>query len=254
MAIKNEAKKMAENASFSDMIKPYYHIGQGVLGGIGAFKGAQVGGQFDHPVAGTAIGGATGVFAMPALWHSAAAIGSAEMKLGQTAWNGLKGIKNAMSGANAEAAGAAVGSAFGKVGAGVTSFLGKTGVGLANMYNGINISGHPYLSAALSPVRRMDGIFTDLVKFDEFADKKVQVTGKGKALLLGAAAIGGINNAMETLEKSRLGTIEPYIHTATPQTPQYFQDYYQGRQSPVYNNNAGATGDLAFALSRNRRG
>lgn len=55
------------------------------------------------------------------------------------------------------------------------------------------------------------------------------------------AAIGGARSAMDTSDRIRMGQVDPYITRPTPQLPSYA-------------NNAGATGDLVFALNANRRG
>lgn len=65
-------------------------------------------------------------------------------------------------------------------------------------------------------------------------------------LILGASAIKGISEGVKSFEKSRMGTNDGMMRKATPMIPTVPQN------SPSYANNAGATGDLVFAMHKNR--
>lgn len=69
----------------------------------------------------------------------------------------------------------------------------------------------------------------------------LKLTGLGWGAIGVAGIAEGAWKAKETFEASRMGQMDPYITTATPRIPSY-QD------------NAGASGDLVFALNANRRG
>lgn len=63
----------------------------------------------------------------------------------------------------------------------------------------------------------------------------------GKAAVAGVGLYSGVMKAMDTFEQSRMGMMDSFVATNTPQIPSYKDD-------------AGATGDLVFALNANRRG
>ena len=65
-------------------------------------------------------------------------------------------------------------------------------------------------------------------------------------VLLGAGALGGMHDVVGTYMDDRVGPIDPNKVTATPKIEK--EEYHRGVD------NAGATGDLVFALHNNRRG
>ena len=69
----------------------------------------------------------------------------------------------------------------------------------------------------------------------------LKLSGWGKMASGVIAAADGAWKAKEAFETSRMGQVDPYITTATPRIPSYKDD-------------AGASGDLVFALNANRRG
>jgi hypothetical protein len=69
----------------------------------------------------------------------------------------------------------------------------------------------------------------------------LKLTGWGKAAVGVTAVAAGAWKAKEAFETSRMGQVDPYITIATPRIPSYQED-------------AGASGDLVFALNANRRG
>jgi len=119
------------------------------------------------------------------------------------------------------------------------------------------------LGTLLSPVRRyanainnLSGHFVDVNTATETiarVKKKNVITGKrskvggvkvkplGHAAIALGATIEGLSKAKDTLERSRMGTMDGHITRATPRIPSYQL-------------NSGATGDLVFALNANRKG
>lgn len=70
----------------------------------------------------------------------------------------------------------------------------------------------------------------------------IKLSKTGKALLGGAALISGVVGAKNAFESSRMGTNTGEVFTATPRQPSFEEM------------NAGASGDLVFALNNLRRG
>jgi hypothetical protein len=62
----------------------------------------------------------------------------------------------------------------------------------------------------------------------------------GRSVVVGAAAISGLTAGWQEYNKAHMGQIDPYMTKPTARTP--------------YLDNAGATGDLVFAMNANRRG
>lgn len=63
----------------------------------------------------------------------------------------------------------------------------------------------------------------------------------GVGMVAGTGLISGTKEAFNDFNQHRMGQMDPMIYRATPRTPSYA-------------NNGGATGDLVFAMNRNRRG
>jgi hypothetical protein len=63
----------------------------------------------------------------------------------------------------------------------------------------------------------------------------------GKTVLWGASAIAGAAGAFNEMNKAHMGQMDGQITRPTPRVP-------------AYDLNAGASGDLVFALNANRRG
>ena len=74
---------------------------------------------------------------------------------------------------------------------------------------------------------------------------RFKLTNKGKVAVIGAAIAGALMNTSNQLTSRGMGITDANMTTATP-------DY----TAPNYDllNNAGATGDLVFALHKNRHG
>lgn len=86
-----------------------------------------------------------------------------------------------------------------------------------------------------------------LVKESKDSPFGFTLSGKGKAMLLGAAVIGSLVGAHDTYTESRSGTPTSMVNS-TPKMP--VLDNFQKDLAETY----GAGGDLNFAMHRNRRG
>lgn len=75
----------------------------------------------------------------------------------------------------------------------------------------------------------------------ETTNSKMSLSKWGYGLVFAGGIAQGAGKAINTFDSSRMGTMDGYVTNATPRVPSY-QD------------NAGATGDLVFALNANRRG
>jgi hypothetical protein len=69
-------------------------------------------------------------------------------------------------------------------------------------------------------------------------------------MIVGSSLVKGIAGGVRAFEKSRMGVNDGMIRTATPTIPVMQTTSNNSRSS--YSNNAGATGDLVFALHKNR--
>lgn len=84
------------------------------------------------------------------------------------------------------------------------------------------------------------------VGFDNMHE--IKTSALGKALIGGSALIEGSVKAKDAFYRSRMGVNDGMVRSATPVIPQNLRQ--QGGQP----DNAGATGDLVFALNNLRRG
>jgi len=74
----------------------------------------------------------------------------------------------------------------------------------------------------------------------------LKLTPLGMGVLLGSGALAGAMSAEHQYRSNRIGPVDPQTRTATPSMAP--QEYRRGIDD------AGATGDLVFALHQNRRG
>lgn len=217
----------------------------GGLAGVGAAAGAIIGSQMEGDMIGTgaAVGAVAGLAALPAVGLAARA-GLASMRpIGM----GMEATARALPGV----AKGAVSVASGMIGgpARLSPSLTTTGVGrMAEM--------------VASPLKRyaggIAGFGKSLVKFDEATSTLggrqsgnligkatktggVKMTGLGHTLLWGSTVATAGASIFNAINKSHMGESDGQITRATPR-PMSFQ------------NNAGATGDLVFAMNANRRG
>ena len=72
----------------------------------------------------------------------------------------------------------------------------------------------------------------------------------GKALIGGSLVLGGAKGIADSYFENRQGTSDGRMRTATPMIPQIGQDQMNGRNQ--YASNAGASGDIVFAMRNNR--
>lgn len=152
-------------------------------------------------------------------------------------------------------AGIGVGKFVGKAGLKISSKVGETAFRSITSNNPIkNPVGmvargtleHAKSLVKYTPARRViDDNTGKIVK----EGPKLKLTGKGKMLLGGAALLSGVGQAVDKFEASRLGTIDSKVRTNTPD----FQAH-EYNNAPVTPEIGGATGDLVFALFKNRRG
>lgn len=198
--------------------------------GAGGLAGASLGGNTAgaNSQEGIAIGAGIGLAAGGAVSALAGGIAYAPAKTVGAAMSVAKGIGKASIG-GAEA----IGGAAWKTGAATYKAAGKMS-GPANVLGGTAIG--KYGST-------MAGLGKKLVTEDlrESNILKHKATKLGAGLIIGASVIGGMSGAFDELNTKRMGQMDTMIHKATPQTPAYQQ-------------NAGATGDLVFAMNANRRG
>lgn len=81
----------------------------------------------------------------------------------------------------------------------------------------------------------------------------VKFTKLGKAAIGLTGAIEGMHGAINEIKKSHMGNVIPEMRTAAPQTPLYNTQNQQNPQQQSQGiDDAGATGDLVFALHRLR--
>lgn len=195
--------------------------------------------------------------------------GFASTMSGGTIDPGMAGVVGAGIGA---AALPATGFAVGALGTGLVE-VAKTVPGIAKMAGSALIS--PYTAGfatqgAANVANKIWGVGSKLVDWDSTADalNKVKLTGpisgarsgwnKGTTkreklggaisgsvinagtLLVGEALITGMKKGWNTLESAKMGRMTGVVNM-TPRTPSYAND-------------AGATGDLVFAMNANRRG
>lgn len=189
--------------------------------GVGAAIGASAGAMLDSPysaMAGAMIGGS-------AMWAAPAAAGFAargalkgSYAIGDAMWNKGKSLLTSTS----------VESQAGKLAGTVGGNLAKGVLGLA--------AHAPVLNGILNP--------GNLVKEAADASKGLaglEFTKLGKAYIGVGAAAGMINDAWQADKQIRMGQMDTNLRRPSPRVPDY-------------SNNAGATGDLVFAMHKNRRG
>lgn len=217
----------------------------GGLAGVGAAAGALIGSQMEGNMVGTgaAVGVAAGLAAIPAL-GVAARVGMASMRpIGMGMEATAKALPGVAKGLTEVASGLIGGPSR------LSPSLATTGVGkMAEM--------------VASPLRRhvggIAGFGKSLVKFDEAATSLggrqssnligkltktggVKMTGLGHTVMWGSTIAAAGASVFNAVNKVKMGQSDGQITRATPR-PMSFE------------NNAGATGDLVFAMNANRRG
>ena len=246
------------------------HSGFRPLGGMaatgiyGAMAGAGLsglsGGQVD-PATGAMVGAAVGAAALPVAGTAVGAIGSAGVAAAKAAPGIAMGIGKGALAASPVVAGAA---ALGAASVGEKAW--SIGSRMINWDEAADAMHKVKFTTPISGIAagwKSGGTFSKGFQtasgfkgktsaFFKDAGQNIKAgigkTGKaiegsiinGTTLIAGAMALEGITNAWNTLETAKMGQMTG-VQTMTPRLPSYA-------------NNAGATGDLVFALNKNRRG
>ena len=132
-------------------------------------------------------------------------------------------------------------------GIGGAGLLAAEKIGDAGLWTAGKVGGMAQVVAPVAAARIMNrgfGVASKLVKPVE--DGKFNLLGHkasalGVAAYAGASVVNGVRGAWDDFNRNRMGTHDGQIRRAAPRTPSY-------------SNNAGATGDLVFAMNANRRG
>lgn len=139
--------------------------------------------------------------------------------------------------------GVAIGTAelAGAAAIGTAEVAGAATIGLGKVAMGTGIyAAQKYGSIAAGAVKGIDKLFLkDDKRSSNLLGRKLNAAGKG--LVVGSALFAGAKEAFNDFNTNRMGQRDGMITRATPRTPSYA-------------NNAGATGDLVFAMNKNRRG
>ena len=193
-------------------------IGAATLGG--SFAGATVASNMPgaNISQGAAIGGALG-FGIGAVGAATSMAVAAKAVAANS--KGAIGAATSMAAANPKGAIGAAGSAMEGIGGATVAPV----VAARVMNRGFGLA-----SKLVKPVE--DG------KFNLLGHK---ASALGVAAYAGASVVNGVRGAWDDFNRNRMGTHDGQIRRATPRTPSY-------------SNNAGATGDLVFAMNANRRG
>lgn len=217
------------------------HIGGSVVGaGIGAAAGMVI--DDVNPISSTIGGAAIGAAALPA----AGLLGAGAYGLGAGVLNNSDKILSGI-GTAGRSIGVGIGRAVHRSLVGPefkgNTKLGKAAAGLGNRL----------LNPASRYLGTLDWVTNNFVSFEPrrqvFDEKRNKMVSKGGFKMkwlgwgvLGAGAmIGAARDVKDVQDSYRIGQRDPYITRATPRIPTYVD-------------NAGATGDLVFALNANRRG
>lgn len=187
--------------------------------------------------------------------------------VGGAAWGGntpgsdinSSAAKGAVAGASIGAVGSIVAnnplktaSVLGGFALGTAELAGAATIGFAEVAGAATIGfGKVATGTGIYAAQKYGSIGAGMVKgIDKFllkdAPKDVNLLGKklnaaGKGLVVGSALFAGAKEAFNDFNSNRMGQRDGMITRATPRTPSYA-------------NNAGATGDLVFAMNKNRRG
>lgn len=210
------------------------HIGGATIGGVaGGYIGARFG-EDGSDAATTAIGGAAiGGAILPA----AGLAGAGAYGLGKGIWNNADKIVDGAVATGKWAGRAGLRSVVGpQFKGGKTAELGNRLLNpIARHASFLNKVSENFVK--IEPKRQV----YDAAKERMVTKGGVKLGAIGWGVIGVGGAIGAVRGANQALNNSRMGMRDPYISTATPRTP-----------SPY--NNAGASGDLVFALNANRRG
>ena len=197
----------------------------GALGaGIGAATGAISGSTNMPSSTGAMIGGAIGASAVPLAGATVGAVGAGIVGTAKIAPSVMGAVGGGIISASPVIAG---------VGAKAGAKIGSTALGFGSKLINWDIDADTFSKVRLSgPIQGF--------KSGKGLQKISNSIINGKNLIGGMALIEGMRGAWGEIESSRMGS-NMGVQTMTPSIPSY-------------SDNAGATGDLVFALNANRRG
>ena len=167
-------------------------------------------------------------------------------------WNGIKAVGKGIGHA-AYAGAEALGGATVKVGKAAWNAVPKAaeGIGTAS-YAGARTLGDAALTGVEAGGKTILGLGKTLgdtmidinpAKYD-YSLFGAGLTGKGKAIVFGSALLAGSAGAYNNYEVTQMGTPSGEVVSPTPSAAGYTR----------FGEEMGATGDLVFAMNRNRRG
>ena len=120
--------------------------------------------------------------------------------------------------------------------------LGGATISAAGTAGTIGVAGLAVAGATAKTVGTMGiGFASSLVKSNPTGSFPWKLSGLGVGAVVGTGLVSSSKEAFDDFNRRRMGQMDSKIYRATPTTPSYM-------------NNGGATGDLVFALNRNRRG
>ena len=236
-------------------------LGMGAIGAaVGAGTSAFVPDSAVDPMTGAAVGGAVGAAALPAAGLAVGAVGTAAAAPFMVPGMAMGAMKGAAA-ASPYVAGMGV-----KAAENVASKIWGVGSRLVNWDENADAFSKVKFTGPISGVKsgwnsgraftkefsRAEGFGNKLKAFakNPIENSRAAISKSGKAaggiglnagvLIGGTALIEGTKKAWNTLETAKMGQMTG-VTTMTPQIPSYAD-------------NAGATGDLVFALNANRRG
>lgn len=213
----------------SALLFPFKAVGKAGFGlGKGAVKGAAFGAE--------GLGKGVGKFGQGVISHALSnPLGTAAF-VGGSAFVGYQ-LADMENGDRAGTAGKA---ALGAVAA--SAIPGMTTVGAAAA-GGLAGAGMMAVGATYRLGQAMIKTPKEITKFSDMG--KIELTKTGGALLTLGAVTEGMIGAARKWESIRMGKSDGMMHTQTPTLPQV-------QDTPSYQNNGGATGDLVFAMYNNR--
>lgn len=199
-------------------------IGLAAFGATGAGIGAMYGSisNSGSTAQGAALGAVAGASVVPAIgaaFYGGYQVANNVEKIGQAAFGAVKGVGKA-------------GSAFAESLTSTNRFVNPLG----SVANGIAKASNKLVKYA--PAKEAWNVEKGIL---ERKEGSLKLSNWGKTFVGVSAIATGASNALNTFEQSRMGTQDDYVTTSTPITPSY-------------KDNAGASGDLVFALNANRRG
>lgn len=242
----NRKEYTADDGTIKSKFSPQMSVGGTLSAGYGAVGGALAGSAFgaissNFLEGGNMIHGAVGGAVL-----GGAAIAAAPFTLGVTAKAAVSALQNSDKLFAGIGTGAAkVAGAIGMTVRGAVSNTARAamignlegkiaGNIVKDVLNPLDRHGKTLLNVAgkmikKNPGNNADGIISDY-----------SLSGFGKALVIGGSLVKGAKDAFNTYMNSKIGQRDGYISSVSPQIQ--------------FTDNAGATGDLVFALNNNRRG